>query len=547
MDPIEYLRAVARRWPVVLAAFIVALAAGALTMLTVRSTPVRSTPSGPSGYQATAIVLIEGGQANSTASNLKTVAALITVGKLPQQVAKALNFQGPPSALAAQVQVEPQPEINMLNITATAGEGAQAEVIANTFARELPGFLQERTRERNASRAESIVKRLNQLKSEVAALEGRLAGSPSELLRSERDAKVRQYGTLLDQYAAIASAPTDDTSVQVIQEAVAQELSAPAGAFSAPQTPKSRLAFAGIGGLIAGVVIALVLERVDTRIRTRQAAEAHFGLPVLAEIPLLRRGPRRRDRVEVTASPKSVWADTFRLLEAGVSRRLPPRGAGAAGESRNGRPPAHTILVTSPDRAEGKTTVVANLAATYASLGKEVLILSCDLRRPRVHEVFGVRNDRGLTQALQTANGATVLDGTVLPTSVGRVRLVPSGPVPDKPSELLASERMVRALEEARRRADVVILDTPPLFSSDAAHLLSQVDGVLVVARMGTTKADPAERAGELLARLGAPVMGVALNGCGGTGITFGAYLSSDLGKAMWRRPGAPTAASEEV
>jgi len=167
--------------------------------------------------------------------------------------------------------------------------------------------------------------------------------------------------------------------------------------------------------------------------------------------------------------------------------------------------------VTSPGPADGKTFVAANLAAAFKELGKRVLVLSADLRKPSIHRQFGVPVAPGLADALADSNGRVVVDA--LPTKVESVRLVPSGRADGNPGELLASPRMTRVLEAARRMADVAVLDTSPiLVGSDVAPLLTKVDAVVLVARANRTRAELAQRAGDVLRRLDAPVVGIALN-----------------------------------
>jgi len=299
--------------------------------------------------------------------------------------------------------------------------------------------------------------------------------------------------------------------------------------FEPPRGRNSRLILASLVGLFGGIALALVLERFDTRIRTKKAAERAFGLPVLAEIPFIpkrKRGglaavvPWRRsgEDVPVILPYFPRVSDSFRLLGAGISRAALMGRLGAGGPwtgrtgGRNGLGAA--ILVTSPGPAEGKTTVVANLAMTFAQVGKKVLVLSCDFRRPHIHELFGVANTVGLVEALQSESGLPVLDGHIRQTPIRDVRLVPSGAHPRNTAALLSSDRMRTALEEARREADIVLLDTAPLLASaEVTHLFPIVDAVVVVARAKRTTAELAERASELLKRLDAPVVGVALNG----------------------------------
>jgi capsular exopolysaccharide synthesis family protein len=276
--------------------------------------------------------------------------------------------------------------------------------------------------------------------------------------------------------------------------------------FSAPRSVLVRLVIAGLLGLLAGIVIAIAVGRLDTKIRTKRSAEERFAAPVLAEVPVI---GRRGRRGVVAAGKPSRAAEEFRLLGSELSLWFAAQDGNGSSAKRH----ATTVLVTSPGPSEGKTTVVANLAATLAEMGRKVLVLSCDFHRPAVHALFSLPNDRGLADVLTSDTEGPLLDGIVKPTAFPNVEVVVSGKAPSSASELLSSDRMRTALDEARGIADVILLDTPPvLVASDATYLLPEVDAVLLVARAAHTEADLAERASELLHRMGAPVRGVVLN-----------------------------------
>ena len=153
---------------------------------------------------------------------------------------------------------------------------------------------------------------------------------------------------------------------------------------------------------------------------------------------------------------------------------------------------ATTILVTSPEARDGKTTVAANLAAAYAQAGKRVLVISCDLRRPAIHEMFGVAERPGLTDVLRSMDhdGETLKVAPYLkPCSILRVAVLPGGTATDRPTELLGSAAMRRLVERLKQITDVVILDCAPLVvAGDVVPLLPMADGVVVVARAGKTR-----------------------------------------------------------
>ena len=535
MNPVEYLRILRRRWPVIAAIVGAALAAAWLTTTVV--------PVGPPirFYEATTVILNTGELNVPGIANLNTVAALTTVGEVPRRVAEKINYLGDPVALGARVRAIVESDTGILRITARSSKVQEAKILADTFATELLVFLELRKGETSAERGDDLLQRLEKLESEIQSLDNRIPDVPEpegRLLTARRDAKIRIYGVLYEQYNSLLTAGSEPGTLVIVQKASPQPVVQ--GGFQPPRSRAGRMFFAGVLGLLVGVGIVLLLERIDTKIRTKRAAEQHFSLPVLAEIPRLSWRDGRRVAITAVEEPRSALADSFRLLEAGVSRlsldgehgeQREPADGGMPGV-RKGSPakgPARsrTILVTSAGPGEGKTLVAANLAATYAELGKKVLVLSCDFRRPKIHRLFGVPNDRGLSEALEAGNGQPVLRGHVRSTSLTNVRVVPSGATPESAGELLTSHNMRHALIEARKEADIVLLDTPPILAtSDASHLFPQIDTVLLVARAGKTTAEVAERSSELLRRMRAPVVGVALNGSTEEMVPRGYYRS---------------------
>lgn len=523
MNPVEYLRILRRRWPIIASIVAAALAAAWLTTTVVPvGPPIRS-------YRATTVILNTGTLNVPGISGLNTVAALTTVGEVPVRVAEKISYQGDPVALGARVQASAESETGILRITASSKQAQEAALLANTFAEELLGFLIDRKAETISQQTENLLDRLEKMEREIQSLDSRIIEDPeaaaAKLYAARRDAKVRIYGVLYEQYQSLLTALSDPGTLQIVQKASGQPVIQQG--FQPPRSRSGRMTLAAVLGLLVGVGVVLLLERIDTKIRTKRAAEQHFSLPVLAEIPRLSWRDGRRAAIAAAEEPRSALADSFRLLEAGVSRlsvhsergsenELDDHAMSGVGKEASERTPAppRTILVTSAGPGEGKTLVVANLAATYAELGKKVLILSCDFRRPRIHRLFGVPNDHGLSEALEASNGRPILRGHVRSTSLANVRVVPSGDTPESAGELLTSTNMRHALEEARKDADVVLLDTPPvLATSDASHLFPEVDTVLLVARAGKTTAEVAERSSELLRRMRAPVVGIALNG----------------------------------
>ena len=173
--------------------------------------------------------------------------------------------------------------------------------------------------------------------------------------------------------------------------------------------------------------------------------------------------------------------------------------------------PIKTMVVTSPGLGEGKSTTLANLAVTLAQAEKEVILVDCDLRRPSQHEIFGLSNGVGLTTMVM--DDGAMKDPPLLDTGVAGLRLLPSGPLPPNPSELVGSRRMAEIISVLGERSDIALFDAPPVVAvTDAAVLASRVDGVLLVIKAGATKRDHAQRAKALLEKVNAHLLGVVLN-----------------------------------
>ena len=168
------------------------------------------------------------------------------------------------------------------------------------------------------------------------------------------------------------------------------------------------------------------------------------------------------------------------------------------------------IMITSPGPREGKSTTVANLAVSMAQAGKTVLVLDADLRNPTQHKFFGLDNAQGLSVALvQDLDFQQYIRETAVPG----VMVLTGGPIPPNPAELVGSKRMKRLMQEVSEQYDMVLIDTPPIVAvTDAAILAQEVDGVILVLAAGEVSKDFAQRAKELLDKVGAKILGAVLN-----------------------------------
>jgi capsular exopolysaccharide synthesis family protein len=170
--------------------------------------------------------------------------------------------------------------------------------------------------------------------------------------------------------------------------------------------------------------------------------------------------------------------------------------------------PIHTLVVTSPAPEEGKSTALANLAVTLAQSGKKTIIVDCDLRRPRQHEIW----DRPQTPGLTTMALESLKEPPLAEVGVENLLLLPSGELPAYPADLLGSPQMDAIVERLRGEADMVLFDAPPIIAvTDGTLLAAKLDGVMLVLRAGGSRRDQAERAKELLEQVNVRLVGVVL------------------------------------
>jgi polysaccharide biosynthesis transport protein len=271
---------------------------------------------------------------------------------------------------------------------------------------------------------------------------------------------------------------------------------------------RSRVLIGLMFGLFGGVALAFFFDSLDTSLRSVHDIETISELPSLAVIPrarkILPRGLTEDTRsaaqrnVDVLGQPSSQFAEAFRSLRTSLLL------SGVGG-------PPQIILVTSSTPAEGKSTIASNLAAILAFREASVLLIDADLRRPTIHSRFGISSRIGLSTLL---SGTTTLDESLQTvTDAPNLFLLPSGPVPPFPTELISSARMTKLLEECRGRFTHVLIDSPPVLTiTDALILAPLCDAVLLVVRYGRASKHSLRRARDLMLRAGIRLGGTVIN-----------------------------------
>jgi capsular exopolysaccharide synthesis family protein len=382
----------------------------------------------------------------------------------------------------------------ILQISATDKKPAVAQDIANAFAN---GYVAVKTLQADAAvnaRRAPLQLQLNQLNAKLSGLQNQiyhvsLAGGNTSGL----NAIAGRVGQSLDQVNAelIDLAPSKITPPYVVSEAPLPV---------APSSPHKTLnAALGLAlGLILGVGIAFLREALSDELRGRADFEDHAGVPVLAVIPRVASWRRKSEaKLFAVDQPKSVVSEAYRTLRTSILFSSMQRGL-------------HTIMVASANAGEGKSTTAANLAVVLADSGKRVVLISADLRKPRLHRFFGLESEPGLSNAL--VGEATVWDALQAP-QVENLRVMASGPVPARPTELLQSEGMGELLADLRDVSDFVIIDTSPILPvADALVLAPLVDGILLVADASITTRSAVTHTRELLDQVDAPLVGAVFN-----------------------------------
>jgi capsular exopolysaccharide synthesis family protein len=250
------------------------------------------------------------------------------------------------------------------------------------------------------------------------------------------------------------------------------------------------LALGGIMGLKFGVGLAFILEYMDTTVKSLDDVEKHLGVPVLAVVP-------KDVGVLHQTSGFNPDAEAYRILRTNI-------------EFNRREPNANCLTVVSGGAGEGKSTTLANLADVCAQGGYNVLLIDGDLRRPRMHTLFGVSNATGLTNFLTSQ---VTMEDVVIRTQVENLYFLPSGMLPADSAGILNSQRMSELISEAKSRFDLVLIDSPPILGvSDASVLVNEADMTMIVVQHRKLPRHMLLRVRQAVEQVGGNVLGVVLN-----------------------------------
>ena len=383
---------------------------------------------------------------------------------------------------------------NVVRITATSGQPKLAAAAANAYAVTFVAYRKETVK--------------SQIQRAIDAINGRLATYHGAAQQSTDYLVLQQR---LADLQLLRSTASGNFRVLV-----------PATVPTSPVSPKPfRSAILGFAvGLFAAIGLAFLLEQFDTRVRKPEEIAAILRQPVLGRIPRISQKVLAEGAVTTLRQPDGHAAEAFRLVRTNL-------------EFLSVDQAVHSVLLTSCVQGEGKSSAVANLAVTLTMSGKKVVIVDADLRRPRQHAYFGLRNEKGistvasgqheLVDALMPVDVSGLAVGRTLPSfsawaeaSDARSTLfvLPSGPIPPNPGEIVASERLSSIIEQLEADADLVLVDTPAMLPiGDTSAIAPKVDGLIFLADMHVIKKPQLEAAAEQLMRLPVRMLGIIVRG----------------------------------
>ncbi len=423
----------------------------------------------------------------------------------------------------ALLDVTPIKDTQLIQVTARASTPDQAASFANQLTVVFVRQTQASQSSRFAASEESLARQVDGLARDIADHSQRIDAARADPQAGASDTTLLRLQSELSQLQQSYSAAVrslEDLRVAEARSIDLLQVVEPAAPNPIPVAPRTlvNVILATLMGLLVAGAVALAIDRLDDRLTTPERLTRLTGLHPLGTIQLAADGPPKPlDLVAPTAANADLGyasngtADSFQLLRANLQF--------AAVEE-----PFRRLLITSASAEEGKTTAASNLAVVMAQAGQRVLLVDADLRRPSVHSTFGLSNRHGLTTLLMKQTTPSIpplvegmdlrkLEGSIQNTPVPGLWVVPSGPLPPNPGELLASRRMRALLDTLSDAVDLVVIDSPPVLPvSDPAVLAGLVDGVVVIVNARGTRGHQATHAVETLRKAGGHVLGAVLN-----------------------------------
>jgi capsular exopolysaccharide synthesis family protein len=373
--------------------------------------------------------------------------------------------------------------------------------------RDAEAYLADLATKRDAAQQQydQITQYLREQRKEVLRLNGaaaELANIEAEIKRLERDSDARS-----DQMKDVNIALDVDRPMNI----TVVENAAPSGIPVEPD--KASIGFYSLLiGLIGGVGLAFAREYTDQRLRSADEIKMALGLPILGMVPHIQHARTASQRgTQLHLDPMSDVAESYRTVRTAIYFGN-PHGV------------AKTLLITSPAPGDGKTTLASNLAIAMAQAGNRILLLDADFRKPMQHKIFEVQKRTGLSSVLA---GEVTLEEAIQETPVQGLHVLPCGPIPANPSEILNSQTFADVLDELTGRYDHVLLDSPPVMPvTDARILAASCDATVLALRAEKSTRKGAIYARDVLRSVGSRILGVVVNDVPRRKGVYGYYYS---------------------
>ena len=459
-------------------------------------------------YRATSMLLIieDNSSRNNAYNTLLTSERLassyaerLTNFYVLQAAINSLDVDLTPADLEKILFVDTVGQTNLLAVSVEHSDPQLAADLANT----VPQFFIERTQ---AQQLDRLANSKASLEEELMGVEEEIALTEQQILAIHQQAKQDEssLNQLNETLLRLRNAQTrlvqslEDlrlTQANQLETVVIDEYARPPEQPVRPRVLTNTM-LATIAGIMLAVGVAFLMEYLDDTVKDPEEVEYATGLGTLGILEQLKTNIPSEALV-VAREPRSPAAEAYRQVRTNI-------------QFVNLDKKSKTLLITSAQPSEGKTTVAANLAIALAQSGRKVILVDCDMRRPTLHKLLEVNSSRGLCDMIiRGRNDTSYLSGTLVPN----LRLLPAGRIPPNPAELLGSERMRSVIAWLQTQADIVVFDSPPVLAVTDAVILSQItDLTLFVVSASTTRYPSFIDALERIATVEAPIAGVVLN-----------------------------------
>lgn len=421
-----------------------------------------------------------------------TYAKMLTDYPVLKGVVDRLKLNIDPASLVDSIKVAEIPNTQLINVTVTGTDPKLIIEVANSLGTVFSEQINLLQSQRYTASKDALKVQVDDMGNQVAAASAELVKTTDPALKQEVETRLAQYRSLyaglLTSYEQVRLAEAQ-TSINVTVSDPARE-----ALKIAPKTLQNTI-LAILAAMLAVAGGVFGLDFLDDTIRNPEEVRSKFGLPILG---MIARHTSPEGRPITQDQPRSPVAESFRSLRTNVKF--------SSVDVRLRR-----ILVTSATPQDGKTTISGNLAIAFAQSDMQVVLIDADLRRPQQHHRFGLSNKVGLSDLMMRP--LEDIPEVIQPTTVPGLKIIACGSIPPNPAELLGSKKMIQILDYLGEENDLVIVDTPPVMSvTDAAAIASGMDGVILVAKPGSTKLAAFQQSVEQLQAVGAHILGVALN-----------------------------------